>query len=1010
MDSIAVQTVAVGSSENKNGTVVLRYGTQRAAKGAPELVEDRVVPVDGVEQCLEDYAAASAGLLALDREGWKSHDGGFDAIPAKLADLVLPGQGLLALVDPEANPRLDLSGPFASRIPWEVLETRKEVEADSVNMGLACHLTHDLPEPGSSPILPATKMLFVVDPCDDLCRGTGSSAVYCTNHVHKLCRLAERQGFTNILLCGEDATKAAVLEALTEPDVFGLYYFGRARCRREEDSGLVLADGFLSGERIEGSGSQARFVFINACEPVEERGRDEIYLDPRPLAEVFARGAARTVLAPTLVLTSRAAAFCALNVFHNATSTTPLAAAVRSMRRKSYNGYFDGAPDYGWAAYRYYGDPNLMLAAEDEEAREEADGANVVDGPDHGARVGDAAAGYGKGEVALATGAASPAIQATGSAPKCPVNGERFDQGACSVMLEALRMATDDGSGNIETPHVFAAMVALGSKPVLELSSAHDVDTSQLARLVLSVVPAPGKPVPGDHVPGLSTSVRRMLMRARTRASNRGAGLAGEHDLYAALFSDGGGVVGTVLRQLGLGELVRDGAAKEPLARAAPVEGARVVRPPSEGSGLPGDFVEVGLLREVIDLVREALSLARKNGWSEIRSPHLFAAMVRTGVGPIPEFCKARGIMAQTLVRLVLSVIPPRRAGQAGEGPLRMSRQVQDVFVRAYETVLGETRDVIGTRDLYRALFMDGGGVVGELLVQSGMEQLCSWKADRRSGTVPGPLLDIWCVDLSSKAGEGMLPPVVARETEIDTVLSLLAGHPLPAPLLVGAPGVGRSAVMDGFAARCHGGRCPRHLADAEVLALPAGDLAVDSGLRSEFLRRLPGILDEAVRAEVVLYIQDMHVLADSPDDVLKTLGDALAEGVLLFTGSTTPDGLDVLSRAMPRWRDLFEVVPVKQPGRDAAERIAAAIGDRLEEFYGVQITADARQAAAKLSARFLNGGLPALAAKSLDLACGEASRAGAYKDVGRPIVGREHVAAVVAAITGLPLSHVLEG
>ncbi len=366
---IKTQTVEVSRAQGANGSLAFVYSTRRSGTPEEEGLAEQALDEKRVAACVEDLEKRVADLFQMDCAGEPRDETGFDPVPRELSCLVLPPPGLLALVGPDTHPRFSCC-PFCDTLPWELVETKKEVEADSVNMALACHLTHTLPLGEDPPDRPADQILFVVNPGMNLCETPGRDDGSCATHAHRLRGLCEKQGFRARFLSGADATRDNVMAAMGKPGIYAIYFFGEARMPLSGESVLLLADQPLTVRDIRSARPAARVVVINACEPGPERTGHGVFMYPRPLAQAFGECGASAVIAPTLALSSNSAAMAAVSLVHNATSTTPLAAALRAMRRKSFGKYQEGFADYRWAAYRYFGDPNIRLAAEEEREEE----------------------------------------------------------------------------------------------------------------------------------------------------------------------------------------------------------------------------------------------------------------------------------------------------------------------------------------------------------------------------------------------------------------------------------------------------------------------------------------------------------------------------------------------------------------------------------------------------------------------------------------------------------------
>jgi ATP-dependent Clp protease ATP-binding subunit ClpC len=290
---------------------------------------------------------------------------------------------------------------------------------------------------------------------------------------------------------------------------------------------------------------------------------------------------------------------------------------------------------------------------------------------------------------------------------------------------------------------------------------------------------------------------------------------------------------------------------------------------------------------------------------------------------------------------------------------------------------------------------------------QGGGSPLENWTRGFRNAT---PTLAAFSRDLTDLARNGKLDPVIGREDEVERVVSILARRSKNNPVLVGEPGVGKTAIVEGLAQRIVAGKVPDALRNKRVLALSLGPLVAGTKYRGEFEGRVKRILDEVRKAarDIVLFIDELHTLvgagaAEGSLDLSSMIKPELARGDLQCIGATTFDEYRKYIESDAALERRFQPVMVNEPSVEDTARILRGLRSRYAEHHNVQITDDAVQASAALSARYIaDRFLPDKAIDLMDEAA--ASVALANKgSVTRPPVTAEHVAAVVTKWTGIP-------
>src|SRR5579883_3381175 len=280
------------------------------------------------------------------------------------------------------------------------------------------------------------------------------------------------------------------------------------------------------------------------------------------------------------------------------------------------------------------------------------------------------------------------------------------------------------------------------------------------------------------------------------------------------------------------------------------------------------------------------------------------------------------------------------------------------------------------------------------------------WTRRLRGGT---PTLSAYSRDLTAAARNGELDPVVGRDAEVERVVSILARRSKNNPVLIGEPGVGKTAVIEGLAQRIVSGNIPGALRDKRVLALSLGPLVAGTKYRGEFESRVKRILDEIKRAsrDVVLFIDELHTLvgagaAEGSLDLSSMIKPELARGELQCIGATTFGEYRKHFESDPALERRFQPVAVDEPTVAQTIDILRGLRERYARHHGVQITDDALDAAATLSARYIADRF--LPDKAIDLV--DEAAAGASLNAGpsgNAVIDAEAIARIVSRWTGIP-------
>jgi len=208
--------------------------------------------------------------------------------------------------------------------------------------------------------------------------------------------------------------------------------------------------------------------------------------------------------------------------------------------------------------------------------------------------------------------------------------------------------------------------------------------------------------------------------------------------------------------------------------------------------------------------------------------------------------------------------------------------------------------------------------------------------------------------DLTALARRGKLDPIVGRENELEQLLAILCRRTKCNPLLVGEPGVGKTALVDGLATKIANGAVPRHLAGRTVFELQLGALLAGTQFRGDLEQRVHRLLKDAQNAGMIVFIDEIHLLAQagrgSGLDVGNLLKPALARGDFCCIGATTPNEAAQFFAADPAFERRFQTVTLDEPSLSGLRTILTAAAERLGTFHGLVIATDALEAVLEAS------------------------------------------------------------
>ena len=454
--------------------------------------------------------------------------------------------------------------------------------------------------------------------------------------------------------------------------------------------------------------------------------------------------------------------------------------------------------------------------------------------------------------------------------------------------------------------------------------------------------------------------------------------------------------------------------------------------------------------QKAIKAVMFAQEEARRTGHSVVGTEHLLLGLIG----------EATATAALILKDLKVTLYESRRVieGMTGRGSgyspvnIPFTPKAKKMFEQAFQEARQLGEQAIAPEHLLLAITSDPESLAAKILIMQGVdliklrglliknagEKVASGRFTAKSdyedqkNAPQGGILAQYGRNLNQEVKNGKIDPLIGREPEIERVVQILGRRTKSNPILLGAPGVGKTAIAEGLAQRIHNGDIPDLLQDKQVIALDMGSLLAGTRFRGDFEERLKGIVEEVGKSgNIILFIDEIHTLVGAGSmggamDASNLLKPALARGELQCLGATT---LDEYKRHIERDAALerrFQPVMVGEPTKEQAIEILRGLKATYEDFHQVKYDQKAIEAAVNLSSRYINDRF--LPDKAIDLLDEAGSRthlryslqSTSPAEVSEesplinpesliPVVDAEEIAQIVAAWTGIPVTQLTE-
>lgn len=380
---------------------------------------------------------------------------------------------------------------------------------------------------------------------------------------------------------------------------------------------------------------------------------------------------------------------------------------------------------------------------------------------------------------------------------------------------------------------------------------------------------------------------------------------------------------------------------------------------------------------------KTALMLAEKTAASlrqgYVGTEHILAGLLKEGTGVAAKVLVENGVEEKQLLEMIRELITPD-TGVLAKDRDGYSPRAMKVLEEAHRQAERFETGCTGTEHILLALVKEGENVAVRLLNTMGIslqkvyvdtliamgqdgalykEDLAKKQGGRKKGGAS--VLEQYSRDLTALARKGELDPVIGREDEIGRVIQILSRRTKNNPCLIGEPGVGKTAVVEGLALRIVAGEVPFTVQDKRVMTLDLSGMVAGSKYRGEFEERIKKVIKEVIASgNVILFIDEMHTIigaggAEGAIDASNILKPSLARGEIQLIGATTISEYRKYVEKDAALERRFQPVNVEEPTEEEAIRILKGVAGKYEEHHHVRIQEDAIEAAVKLSVRYIN-------------------------------------------------------
>jgi len=394
-----------------------------------------------------------------------------------------------------------------------------------------------------------------------------------------------------------------------------------------------------------------------------------------------------------------------------------------------------------------------------------------------------------------------------------------------------------------------------------------------------------------------------------------------------------------------------------------------------------------------------AKNLARKWNHPYVGTEHLLLALKKEFTGVASQVLGMNGVEDKKVVKIIEELVAPGQ--DVRRKKIAFSPRLEFLLDNAMQEAVRQNSEKIGTEHMLLAMIKDADCVATRILVTLnvdlakvqddiletvGLNPKEYYEEGYEIGRVPGGMLEQFATDLTVQAAEGKLDPVVGREAEIERLMQVLSRRTKNNPCLIGEPGVGKTAVIEGLASRIAEGIVPEGMREKHILTLDLSGMVAGSKYRGEFEERMKKLLREVKSdSNVILFLDEIHTIigaggAEGALDAANILKPSMARGEIQLIGATTISEYRKHIEKDAALERRFQPITIEEPDVELCKRIMDGLKEKYEAHHRVKIEEEALCAAIGLSERYINDrNLPDKAIDVLDEACSKVSLRG-YK------------------------------
>ena len=407
-----------------------------------------------------------------------------------------------------------------------------------------------------------------------------------------------------------------------------------------------------------------------------------------------------------------------------------------------------------------------------------------------------------------------------------------------------------------------------------------------------------------------------------------------------------------------------------------------------------------GFTRQARKAMRLAQQLAERENQTRMGSEYLLAGLLLEEHGVAAQVLQQLSVNREDILAMIHEIALPGEP-EAGSEEEFLTPESQEIIDEAYAVAERFDSEEVGTEHLLFSIMehrtsaaarlliamnVNLGKVYTDILTAMGKENMYSreeskqFRTGRRAETGKNTLLDTYTTDLTARAANGELDPLIGRMEELQRLIQILSRRGKNNPCLIGEPGVGKTAIVEGLAARVAAGAVPEHLQEKRILTLDISGMVAGTKYRGEFEERIKGIMQEVQQAgNVILFIDELHTIigaggAEGALDASNIMKPALSRGLIQIIGATTIQEYRKHIEKDAALERRFQPVTVEEPSVEQTIEILRGLRPQYEKHHHVTITEDGLRAAAELSERYINDRF--LPDKAIDLMDEAASKA----------------------------------